>query len=138
MKDNPFTCLILVPVLCQKSRDRVDFYSKLVDHPRCFEWNIMHHAFLERSCIDLDGILCKDPTNDENDDGQNYRHFLINVEPLLRPSVEIGWIVTCRLEKYRKLTEEWLRKHSIKYKNLVMMNLPDKATRVALGNHAPI
>lgn len=98
----------------------------------------MHHAFLERSCIDLDGILCKDPTNDENDDGQNYRHFLINVEPLLRPSVEIGWIVTRRLEKYRKLTEEWLRKHSIKYKNLVMMNLPDKATRVALGNHAPI
>ncbi len=117
-------------------RKRVDFYTELLDYPRCFEWNIMHHELLERSCMDLDGILCRDPTDDENDDGERYRHFLINVEPLIKPTVEIGWIVTCRLEKYRSLTEEWLKKQGIRYKQLVMMNLPDKATRIALGNYA--
>ena len=116
--------------------ESVDFWCDIVDHPRCFEWNVMHHPKLEVSCVDLDGVLCRDPTESENDDGDNYRGFLVNVEPLIRPSVEIGWIVTCRLEKYRHLTEQWLKKQGIEYKKLVMMNLPDKETRVASGSHA--
>jgi FkbM family methyltransferase len=127
-----YAAVYVTPASCEF----VDFWCEAVDQPRCFEWNVMHHPNLERSCVDLDGILCRDPSDYENDDGENYRHFLINVEPLFKPSVEIGWIVTCRLEKYRDLTEEWLKKHSIRYKNLVMMDLPDKKTRLALGNHA--
>ena len=118
------------------SQEFVDFWCEVVEQPRCFEWNVMHHPDLKRSCVDLDGIICRDPTESENDDGVNYRHFLVSAEPMIKPTVEIGWIVTCRLEKYRGLTEEWLKKHGIRYKNLVMMDLPDKATRVALGSHA--
>jgi len=127
-----YAAVYVTPASCEF----VDFWCEAVDQPRCFEWNVMHHPNLERSCVDLDGILCRDPSDYENDDGENYRHFLINVEPLFKPSVEIGWIVTCRLEKYRDLTEEWLKKHSIRYRSLVMMDLPDKKTRLALGNHA--
>jgi glycosyltransferase involved in cell wall biosynthesis/uncharacterized HAD superfamily protein/hypoxanthine phosphoribosyltransferase len=118
------------------SYEFVDFWCEIVDQPRYFEWNVMHHPDLQRSCVDLDGIICRDPTESENDDGANYRRFLVSAEPLVRPTMEIGWIVTCRLEKYRHLTEEWLKKQSIKYRNLVMMDLPDKKTRLALGSHA--
>lgn len=114
----------------------VDYWYEIVDLPRCFEWNIMHHGILTSSCVDIDGVLCRDPTEEENDDGERYREFLANVKPLLVPTKPIGWLVTCRLEKYRELTESWLRKHGIQYKCLLMMGLPDKATRLALGNHA--
>ena len=60
--------------------------------------------------MDFDGVLCRDPTEEENDDGDKYRYFIANVEPIFKPSVEIGWIVTSRLEKYRDLTENWLKK----------------------------
>ena len=119
-----------------QSCEHVDFLYEIVDVPRVFEWNVMHHDILANSCMDIDGILCRDPTPRENDDGDNYRKFLENVEPLFVPTKTIGWFVSCRLEKYRKLTEEWLKRHGIRYKHLVMMDLPDKETRLALGNHA--
>lgn len=114
----------------------VDYYYEIVESPRIFEWNLMHHSLLSNSCVDIDGVLCRDPTSQENDDGEEYKEFLINVEPRYIPTKKIGWLVTCRLEKYRKLTESWLAKHNIKYNHLIMMDLPDKKTRVRLGNHA--
>jgi len=114
----------------------VDFWYEIVDLPRVFEWNVMHHSILANSCVDIDGVLCRDPTNEENDDGENYIRFLKKVRPLIIPTKSIGWLVTCRLEKYRKFTEEWLEKYNIRYKNLVMMNLPNKEARIASGSHA--
>jgi len=114
----------------------VDYWYEIVDTPRCFEWNIMHHNILTNSCVDIDGVLCRDPTPEENDDGERYREFLVNVKPLVVPTKPIGWLVTCRLEKYRELTEMWLKKHGIQYNYLIMMNLPNKETRVASGGHA--
>lgn len=51
--------------------------------------------------MDIDGVLCADPTPEENDDGEKYRHFLLNTPPLFIPKVTIGTLVTSRLEKYR-------------------------------------
>ena len=115
--------------------DVVDFFYKVLPSPRVFEWNVMHHSVLEDSCVDIDGVLCRDPTEEENDDGERYRHFLEHVAPLVIPSRRIECLVTCRLEKYRDLTEEWLARHGIEYKELVMMNFPDKGSRIASGSH---
>lgn len=114
----------------------VDFWYEIVDIPRVFEWNVMHHSILINSCVDIDGVLCRDPSPQENDDGKKYIQFLSNVKPLIIPSKTIGWLVTCRLEKYREHTEAWLKKHGIEYQHLVMMDLLNKAARVASKNHA--
>jgi len=119
------------------SKDKVDFWVHIVEPPRIFEWNVMHGRHLCNACVDLDGVLCRDPSETENDDGVLYRGFLTTVEPLVKPSFEIGWIVTSRLEKYRVLTEEWLRRHSIQYRNLIMMGYPNKATRVSAKAYGP-
>lgn len=103
---------------------------------RIFEWNIMNHMFLSNACVDIDGVLCRDPSFDENDDGPRYQHFIETVDPLYRPVFDIGWLVTCRLEKYRAETVQWLAKHQIPYKNLVMLDLPSKQERVAKDCHA--
>ena len=114
----------------------VDFWYEIIDLPRIFEWNVMHHDILLKSCVDLDGVLCRDPTEEENDDGPKYIKFIRTVKPLFIPSKTIGYIVTTRLEKYRKETEEWLKRYGIKYNHLFMLNLPDKKTRQSLNIHA--
>jgi hypothetical protein len=103
--------------------------------PRVFQWNVMHHPVLESACVDIDGVLCVDPTPAENDDGAAYRRFLLTAAPLFLPSRRIGTLVTSRLEKYRAETEQWLARHGIAYDRLEMMDLPDAALRRQLGNH---
>lgn len=119
----------------EQTKSKVDFYFKIVGNPRVFEWNIMHHQILREACVDLDGVLCRNPTEQENDDDVRYREFLLNADSFLVPTVPLGHIVTCRLEKYRKETEAWLSRHGIQYDELVMMDLPDKQARVELGHH---
>lgn len=118
-----------------ETTDKIDIYFAVCPGPRIFEWNMMHHDLLENCCVDIDGVLCKDPTEEENDDGPNYEHFLCNVEPFFLPSRTIGVIVTNRLERYRALTEEWLAKNNIKYNKLVMLDLPTKEARQKANNY---
>ena len=114
----------------------VDYFFEIVDYPRFFQWNIMNHSILQKTCMDIDGVLCADPTPEENDDGEKYRHFLLNAPPLFIPKVTIGTLVTSRLEKYRPETEAWLRKNHVKYNKLVMLDLPDMAARQRANCHA--
>ncbi len=112
-----------------------DFIFSVVPEPRVFQWNVMHHSFLETSCVDIDGVLCLDPTEAENDDGPAYETFLRNAVPLHKPTRRIGSLVTSRLEKYRGLTEEWLGRQGIAYDKLIMLDLPSQAERRRLGVH---
>lgn len=113
----------------------VDYYFENVPLPRYFQWNILNHTTLEKACFDIDGVLCPDPTPEQNDDGEKYRHFLLNAPPLFIPGSKIGTIVTSRLEKYRPETEAWLKANNIKYNDLVMLDLPDMAARQKANNH---
>ncbi|PQB06029.1 phosphoribosyltransferase family protein [Aureitalea marina] len=113
----------------------VDFSFESVATPRYFQWNIFNHSSLEKSCFDIDGVLCVDPTDEQNDDGEKYREFLLNAEPLYIPGSKLGTLVTSRLEKYRKETETWLDKHNIEYDKLVMLDLPNAKARQRANNH---
>lgn len=114
----------------------VDYYFEIVPLPRYFQWNIMNHTVLEKACFDIDGVLCADPTPEQNDDGARYTEFILNAPPLFIPGARIGALVTSRLEKYRKETEEWLLKNHVKYERLVMLNLPDMEARQRANSHA--
>ena len=119
-----------------KKTTKVDIYFDICPTPRMFEWNFMHHKILKSACIDIDGVLCEDPTDRENDDGTNYLEFLENAKPLFIPTLPVGYLVTSRLEKYRPQTEKWLEKQDVKYDKLFMLDLPDAATRRRLKCHA--
>jgi len=136
LKDIKIELIFYVSYATKATSNMVDIYNKLIECPRIFEWNFMHHASLINACVDIDGVLCIDPTNKENDDGVKYRNFILNAKPKYIPTRKIGYIVTSRLEKYRKETEEWLKKNNIKYNKLIMLNLKTAKERQQLGNHA--
>ncbi|WP_418284245.1 phosphoribosyltransferase [Halorubrum sp. DTA46] len=134
--DFPFDLSYGAMYVSSQGRKHVDHWAEFVPTPRVFEWNVIHHPALNNACVDIDGVLCRDPTKTENDDGERYREFLSTVEPTVVPDERIGHLVTNRLEKYRPETEDWLDKHEIRYDNLVMMDLPSKEIRQERGNHA--
>jgi uncharacterized HAD superfamily protein/hypoxanthine phosphoribosyltransferase len=105
-----------------RSQGLADIHFEVCPMPRCFAWNYMNHPLLGNCCVDIDGVLCPDPSEDENDDGPAYLRFLQETRALRTPSHEIGWLVTARIEKYRPQTEAWLRAHGIRYRELVMLD----------------
>ena len=135
-QDFPFDVSYGAVYVSPQGHEYVDYWAEMIPLPRVFEWNLMHHPMLQFSCVDIDGVLCRDPTSEENDDGERYREFLTDVEPNIVPNQRIGHLVTCRLEKYRTETEQWLDEHGIQYDTLVMMDLPTKEARQEQGNHA--
>jgi uncharacterized HAD superfamily protein len=113
----------------------VDILLEPVPQPRIYQWNVMHHAVMADACLDIDGVLCCDPTHEENDDGERYGAFLRDAAPLVLPSWPVGYLVTSRLERYRAQTEAWLARHGVVYGELVMLDLPTAQARRESGSH---
>ncbi|SHE35485.1 orotate phosphoribosyltransferase [Fodinibius roseus] len=134
-RDLPYRISYGAVYALSNSIDKTDIFKEVLPMPRIFEWNLFHHGIMKSSCVDIDGVLCRDPSKEENDDGHKYRQFILNVAPNIIPTRKIGWLVTCRLEKYRELTEQWLSKNNILYDNLVMMDYNTREERIRAGNH---
>lgn len=113
----------------------VDIYFQVVSFPRLFEWNYMHSKFVSGACFDIDGVLCDDPTKEQNDDGERYMDFILNAKCKYRPTFKIGYLVTSRLEKYRSVTETWLKNNGIEYGELIMSNHKTAEERRAANDY---
>ena len=117
-----------------KSKELVDYYCEIIDGARIFQWNLFYHSgIIPQSIFDIDGVLCPNPPID--DDGPKYLEYISNAPILYKPTVKIDQLVSCRLEKYRKITEKWLSNNGITYNKLIMLNLKTKEERIAWGKH---
>lgn len=82
-----------------------DFHVFETFMPTVFEWSFIHHPIGRDTCVDLDGVLCKD--EDRN-------------QPYIIPRYSVKSILTARLESERENTESWLKRNGVKYETLVM------------------
>lgn len=106
--------------VCPGSAHHVDYFARVVPRPRLFEWNLLHHAYLNRCCLEIDGVLCRNPTAEESYDESRYRQFIEHATPNIPISFPVGCLITTRPERYRPQTEAWLARHGINYQRLVM------------------
>lgn len=114
----------------EKNTYTFDYYYKIARFPIIFEWNLLSAGYnMGKLCTDMDGVLSKDCPAELDDDGEKYVTWMKTAESYLIPTYKIDTIITSRLEKYRKETEEWLRAHNVKYDNLIMLDLPTKSQR---------
>lgn len=88
--------------------------------PVLTEWTIFHVPYMAFVASDLDGVLASDWQGDEVLDTSRYFDHVVTASPLIRPTFQLGAIVTGRLEQYRGMTQNWLAKYGIKYRSLVM------------------
>lgn len=136
-KEKEFELVYMAVYAVEKATGLVDVYADICPQPRFFQWNYMYHpGLLPQACLDIDGVLCVDPTAEENDDGEKYRQFILNARPLFVPNDKVKALVTSRLEKYRPETERWLAENGVKYEKLYMLDLPSREERIRRGVHA--
>ena len=83
---------------------------------------------------DIDGLICKNPPMDK--DLVAYEAYLPAAVPMIIPTTTIGALVTYRLEKYRTVTEQWLRQQGITWNRLVMFDAPDRNIRKTMMSAA--
>lgn len=112
---------------CPEKQAPVDYYALDVPKPRYFEWNLLQHPDLGTFMLDLDGVLCYDPVQD--DDGQGYVESITNATPYHLPRFPVHSICTMRLKRHREVTECWLSKHGVQYRSLNMVDLPTASAR---------
>ncbi len=112
------------------SQDAVDVLYKLAENPHFFEWNLPNSGLLGRCILDFDGILCRDIAPEDDDDGERYLRALREAQPnWVCRKHPISMIVTARLERYRPETMEWLERHGMQVRDLVMGPWESKAER---------
>lgn len=117
------------------NEDKLDYAFEVCPLPRLFQWNIFNHSVNSQACFDIDGVVCRDPSPEENDDGVKYKEFIHTVRRRTGTIHQISRFVSSRLEKYRKDTEEWLHRSGYEFNDLVLLDLPSKKERVRLGCH---
>lgn len=129
LKKYSIKVITFAPYILPGSENKVDiFLLSCEDH--YFPWNIFKRKDLMTfACVDIDGVICPNVPGEFDDDGDKYINFLSNDKVLIRPQCTIGAFVTSRLEKYRSITEKWLKENNISYKYLKMLDLPNNEER---------
>lgn len=117
----------------EKLSKALTFYSKIVDQPRIFEWNMFNSFNTNRVMFDMDGVICIDPRVFD-DDGDLYESEIKHIPTLFLPKYPVHSIVTNRLEKWRHVTETWLKDHGVAFGQLVMQQFPTASARRAASN----
>ena len=110
------------------SMELVDMYHRVVPYRWYFEWQmIVPH--LGKLGSDLDGVLCENCPPHVDGFEDLYMEWIKNAKPYKIPPFEIDVIISSRLEKYRRETEEWLASYDVRYNKLLLWDLSSKAER---------
>lgn len=115
------TAILTAGLYCtEEGRWHSNFSYKIIEQPRCFEWNLFHSSQTSTTVFDIDGVFCQDPDFQEEDNNANILEHIQTAKLLRKISRPCLALCTSRLEKYKKQTVEWLRKHGIRYQQLAM------------------
>lgn len=99
----------------------VDLYVAELPGAHYLEWNWANSGHAERIAFDFDGILCRDFTGAECSTPESYRTAMATITPLHLPRRRpVPLIVTGRPESTRAITLDWLARHRVDVKRLVM------------------
>lgn len=110
--------------------------GKELDAPHLLEWHFFNSNHVEKTLFDLDGVFSPNVPMSCCVDNDKYEEYISSVEPFyhrLPKTHKLKAIVTGRLDKFRKITEEWLEKYNIEYEDLIMF--PTEKEKQRNTNH---
>lgn len=116
-------------IVTKNSRELVDCYGRICPVHQIYEWNMMT---LKRGItgMDMDGVICEDCPGVSQVTETDYVHWMQTAKPYLIPNYRIDYIISNRLEKFRVITEDWLRKHEVEFDRLILFPSHDMNDRI--------
>lgn len=83
--------------------------------PHFFEWNFPNSVFTPKTMYDFDGVLCEDPPENIDQDELKFTLWAATAKPRINwlPNKNPIHITTGRLDKYKEVTKQWLKKYGI-------------------------
>lgn len=126
------TCAIYV---APETADLCDIHVQYVPAPRVFEWNLFNSWATQYLMLDMDGVICMDPTAFD-DDGALYAADIATAAPKFLPKTPVRSIATNRIDRWRGATEEWLARNGVRYGALHMRPEKTSLERRAAGEPA--
>ena len=100
----------------------VDYYYETLGLPRAFEWNIMHHPYLQSSCVVADGILWPEKLKFAETHDSGGPSSLAATAPLFQPSQPIGHLIVQQPGRARAVIEPWLARNGIDYQHIALID----------------
>lgn len=116
--------------------EKVDIFGKKLENPHLLEWHFFNSSHTENTLFDLDGVFSPNVPMSCCIDNDKYEEYLSNVEPFyhrLPKTNKLKAIVTGRLDRFRKITEQWLENYGIQYNELIMF--PTEKEKIRNKNH---
>ncbi len=127
--------IVGTPYVTTRSYQQCGYYSRVLEYPYYFEWNLLNFSRSANLMVDFDGVLCHDPSGavgaGEDDDPDAYREFILTAQPRLYARKAPMNIVTYRCEKWRKDSLTWLVQHRMAVEKLTMFPANSRAERNA-------
>lgn len=108
-----------------KQRDKADILGGILAEPHLLQWNLFNSTLTSRIMFDIDGILSPDVPIGISENEEYYIEYIQSVKPIISNLPRLfhcAGLCTGRLEMYRDMTEQWLRKHGVKYEKLIMFD----------------
>jgi len=93
-------------------KQSVCLHGAVLPSPRVFAWNWLNSWLSEKTVVDFDGVLCKDP-DFFDDDPEAYEDHIAGLPPLWLPTKQPHAIVTHRLERFRETSYKWLKNFNL-------------------------
>ncbi len=125
----------MVVYATSRSADLVDHWCEIVDQPRVFEWNLLHHPKSRSIGFDLDGIFCPDPPDRASTDDATLEEYYRTAPMRVAPTYRLGAVISSRSTRFEGVTRDWLEEHDVEYDDLILFPGTGAARR-ALGLHA--
>lgn len=117
-------------------KNSVDVFAKELDEPHLLEWHFFNSDHVENTLFDLDGVFSPNIPLKHMESDDKYEEYISKADPIfhrLPKMFKCKGIVTARLDKFKKVTEEWLNRHGIKYDFLSMY--PTEKRDIRDANH---
>lgn len=102
---------------------KTDCFYKTLTFPHLLEWNIFNSTIMHNTILDFDGVLCDDIPAIIDNSHVLYSDYINKIKPIksrLPVLFKAMGICTGRLERYRDITENWLKSHNVNYDMLSM------------------
>jgi hypoxanthine phosphoribosyltransferase len=110
----------------REARELVDLHYRLLLHPTIFEWNLLHMKAMNVLSVSLEGVLCDRLPQGVSLASEGFAHWAAETRCLQVPSYEIDFVISMRGEQLRDVTQRWLARHGVRYRELLLVDAANK------------